>query len=127
MESKNLKGKITINQLDLSSFLVCSLVHGFQVSQAIPLTINLNEDPQRPQVANVVLALDTPGASPIMGEFAICDFVSATKNCFGGKATRLGQNLNYDHYLHVLNTGLRVLATEFVINKNQDTQGEIKA
>ena len=57
--------------------------------------------------------------SSIYGEITICDFIAGAKNSKEQNhgVMRLGQNLNHDNFMHKLNTGLRVSATKFTIDK----------
>ena len=40
---------------------------------------------------------------------------------------RLGQNLNHDDFMHKLNNGLRISATESAIEKNAEVKDKVKA
>lgn len=68
-------------------------------------------------------------SSSVFGEITICDFIAGMKNqkAQNHAVMRLGQNLNHDDFMHKLNNGLRVTATEFVIGKNQEVKDKIKA
>jgi hypothetical protein len=67
--------------------------------------------------------------STVYGEIVICDFIAGIKNQQkGNKAViRLGQNLNHDDFMHKLNNGLRISATESAIEKNAEVKDKVKA
>jgi hypothetical protein len=98
---------------------------------SVPVNLNPKADASRPQVMNVELLISGKDIDPssVYGEITICDFVAGMKNnkVQNHAVTRLGQNLNHDDFMHKLNNGLRVSATEFVIEKNQDVKDQIKA
>ena len=132
MESSQpeLKGKISFGQIDLSAFLASSLVQGLGV-EGLPVNLNPKADLTRPQIMNVELLISGKDIDPstVYGEITICDFIAGFKNnkMQNHAVLRLGQNLNHDDFMHKLNNGLRVSATEFVLNKNQDVKDMIKA
>jgi hypothetical protein len=125
-----LKGKITYGQLDLSAFLVSSLVQGLSVEN-LPVTFNSKAaNASKPQIMNVELVVSGKDVDPstVYGEIVICDFIAGVKNQQkqNRAVLRLGQNLNHDDYMHKLNNGLRISATQSVIEK-ADVKEKVKA
>jgi hypothetical protein len=126
-----LKGKVTYGQMDLSAFLVATLAEGLQVAN-FPVTFNTKAaSATKPQIMNVELVVSGKDIDPssVYGEIVICDFIAGLKNKeMKNKAIiRLGQNLNHDDFMHKLNNGLRISATESAIEKNADVKDKIKA
>ena len=86
-----LKGKLTFGQLDLSAFLVSTLVTGLQLDT--PVSLNKKADPKKPQIMNVELTVSGKEVEPstVYGEIVICDFLAGLKNQqSGAKCIRLG-------------------------------------
>ena len=124
-----LKGKVNYGKLDLSSFLVSSLVQGLGVKN-MPVNYKAAAAPKT-EVMNVELTISGKDIEPssVYGEVVICDFIAGLKNTQAKShdCLRLGQNLNHDNFMHKLNSGLRVSATEFVLGGNQEMKDKIKA
>ena len=83
---QNLKGKITLNELDLSAFLAATLVNALGLSDQVPVKF----DEKSKQLMSVQLelldkkstvhSLGGMQASLVYGELAISDFLVGLKN-----------------------------------------------
>jgi len=137
----NLKAKICVRSLDLSAFVVTTMINGLEVDN-VPVNFDVKEkikkagdDAERPQILNVELLItdkEDNSSSTVYGEIAICDFITQMSNSakggpVGEHALRLGQDLNFDDYVQKLNYGLRELTDQFVVKKNQEVKDDIKA
>ena len=74
-----LKGKITLRKLDLSAFLVSTLVQGLGVKN---MPINYKAAATKSDIMNVELLISGKDIDPssVYGEFVICDFIAGLKN-----------------------------------------------
>ena len=120
---QNLKGKVKVNSLDLSAYLVSSLVHSLGVAVAVDVDSKaaLAEGPEN--ILNTELIItekgNNPGQTQIYGDLAICDFIISQHNFSTGQNVhRLGENLAVDNYLHKLSGAMKNACNRFAIVKD---------
>lgn len=101
----NLKAKINATSLDLSTFVVTTLVQGLK-AEGIPISFDLNKknDEKAAILGLEMLITDKSDNSqtPVYGEIAICDFITQIHNQSkpaSQHALRLGSDLNFDNYV----------------------------
>jgi hypothetical protein len=121
IQMQDLRAKVAFARLDLSAFLVSTLVHGLQLKNT---ATSFKADDSKPQILGVELQVSGPNqsVSNIYGEITICDFLVGVKNAEEGNRAlmRQGDNLNYDHLVHLLNTTIRVAVSDFLAGNGSE-------
>lgn len=103
--NNNLKGKVNATSLDLSTYVVSTLVSGLS-ADSVPVNIDTSKhNPEKPPILSLELLItdkEDNTQTPVYGEIAICDFVTQMSNSTKAvpeQALRVGQDLNFDNYV----------------------------
>ena len=107
--------------------MISCLVHGLNLGKSLPVEVDSTIEAQaaKSSILNSELLITEKGTTvptSIYGELAISDFVigvfNQDKKGTSDRLSRLGENLNQDHWANRMNSVLKSASTKFVIEKD---------